>query len=262
MTALLLAPALVVLSSLAGRRWGQRVSGTLVALPIVAGPILLITCLQHGTRFGACAAAAALLGLVTLALFALVFAWLSRRLRWLPALVVAWAACLLLDLALARISIGPAWGLPVVLLAAWAVTRLLPADPPGDAGDVAWPWRDLPARAAATGALVLVVTSAAAAVGPRLTGVLAPFPITTSVVAAFALAQLGSPGAVRVAHGVTRGLLGFSVFCFLIATLVERLGTAAAFVITGIAALVVQLIWQAATAPRPRELARTCRCDR
>lgn len=33
---LLLAPALVVGSSLAGRRWGPRVSGMFAALPIVA----------------------------------------------------------------------------------------------------------------------------------------------------------------------------------------------------------------------------------
>src|SRR4051794_27332984 len=79
---LLLAPALVVGSSLAGRRWGPKVTGTLVALPIVAGPILLITYLEHGTRFVAGAASASLLGLVTLALFATVFALLSRSLSW------------------------------------------------------------------------------------------------------------------------------------------------------------------------------------
>jgi hypothetical protein len=39
---LLLAPLLVVASSLAGRRWGPRLAGILVVLPIVAGPILLI----------------------------------------------------------------------------------------------------------------------------------------------------------------------------------------------------------------------------
>ncbi|MEV6932252.1 hypothetical protein AB0M46_48255 [Dactylosporangium sp. NPDC051485] len=67
---LLLAPLLVAGSSLAGRRWGAQVAGVLVALPIVAGPILLIACLEHGPAFGARAAASALLGLVSLALFA------------------------------------------------------------------------------------------------------------------------------------------------------------------------------------------------
>ena len=38
----LLAPALVLGTSLAGRRWGPQVAGVLVTLPIVAGPILVI----------------------------------------------------------------------------------------------------------------------------------------------------------------------------------------------------------------------------
>ncbi|WP_239127643.1 hypothetical protein [Asanoa siamensis] len=49
-------------------------SGTLVALPIVAWPILFITCPEQGARIGAPAATAALLGLAPLAWFALIFA--------------------------------------------------------------------------------------------------------------------------------------------------------------------------------------------
>jgi hypothetical protein len=62
----------------------------------------------------------------------LIFAWLSRRLGWLPTLLIAWASCLLIDLALSRLALGPWWSLPVVPIVAWAVTRSLPADPPGD----------------------------------------------------------------------------------------------------------------------------------
>jgi hypothetical protein len=62
---LVLAPALVVVSSLAGRRWGPEPAGALVALPIVAGPILFITYLDHGRRFVSRAASASLLGLVS-----------------------------------------------------------------------------------------------------------------------------------------------------------------------------------------------------
>lgn len=113
--------------------------------------------------------------------------------------------------------------------------KLLPAvavDDPSrnDAGRaLPWPWWDLPARAGATAALVLLVTVAASTVGPGLTGVLAPFPIATSVVAVFVLAQHGSAGAVRTLRGVPRGLLGFSVFCFLVSVLVVPAGVPTAF---------------------------------
>ncbi|BCJ75708.1 hypothetical protein CS0771_52520 [Catellatospora sp. IY07-71] len=243
----LLAPGLVVASSLAGRRWGAQVTGTLVALPIVAGPILLITCLQHGTAFGARAAASALLGLVTLALFAVVFARCSRTTGWAGSLAAAWAACLAADVALARLHLAPALGLAVVLIAIAAALRVLPPAAPeaGRSGAPGWPWWDLPGRAMATAALVVLVTTLSGALGPGLTGVLAPFPIATSVVAAFVLAQHGSGQAVQTLRGVLHGLAGFAVFCFLVAVLAEPGGTALAFGVALAATLGVQLGWQA-----------------
>jgi hypothetical protein len=92
---LLLDPLLVVASSLAGRRWGPRVAGILVVLPIVAGPILLILYLDHGSGFAAAAARAATLAIVPLALFALIFAYVSRNHGWLLTLLASWVAVLL-----------------------------------------------------------------------------------------------------------------------------------------------------------------------
>jgi hypothetical protein len=113
------------------------------------------------------------------------------------------------------------------------------------------PWWDLPGRAVATAVLVLVVTGASGALGPNLTGVLAPFPIATSVVAAFVHAQQGTDGAVRTLRGVPRGLLGFAVFCLLVAGLVERLGTAATFTVAVGVTLLVQLGWRWTQARSP-----------
>jgi len=253
---LLLAPTLVVASSLAGRRWGPPVAGTLVALPIVAGPILLITCLEHGSDFGARAASSALLGLMSLAFFTLVLAWASRVLWWQGALVVAWAACLAADLMLSRLTVPPALSLLVVLGCAGTVAGLLPPDGPA-AAPIRWPWWDLPGRAAATVALVLTVTTLAGTVGPQVTGVLAPFPIGISVVSGFALAQHGSAAAVHVLRGIPQGLLGFSLFCFVVATLIQPAGTGAAFAVALTSTLAVQLTWRYAwyRSTRPPALA-------
>ena len=147
---LLLAPMLVVASSLAGRRWGPRLAGILVVLPIVAGPILLILYLDHGSRFAAAAAGAATLAIVPLALFALIFAYLSKRHGWLLTLLASWVAVLLADLALSRIVVPAAAALVLALLALHGAGSLLrrmdqPVPPPA-----ATPWWDLPARALAT----------------------------------------------------------------------------------------------------------------
>ncbi|GIF95845.1 hypothetical protein Cci01nite_09390 [Catellatospora citrea] len=242
---LLLAPALVVGSSLAGRRWGAQVTGVLVTLPIVAGPILLITCLEHGTAFGAEAAASSLLGLVTLALFAVVFAWCSRRLRWLGALAVAWAACLAADLLVAQVTLPAWWGLPVALAGIAVASRVMPPEAAvtGARPATAWPWWDLPGRAAATAALVVLVTTLSSALGPAMTGVLAPFPIATSVVAAFVLARHGSAETVRTLRGVLAGLVGFAVFCFTVAVSVDRWGVATAFSLALIVTMAGQFAW-------------------
>ncbi|MEJ3653835.1 hypothetical protein WEH80_12700 [Actinomycetes bacterium KLBMP 9759] len=240
---LLLAPGLVVASTLAGRRWGPRVAGVLVALPIVAGPILLFTYLDHGAAFAAVAASSSLLGLATLALFAATVARLSLRLGWAASLAAGWVVCIAADLAVATVRVPPLVGLGVALVVTAVAARTLPAAPEVPAADRAtWPWWDLPGRAVATALLVLGVTGASAALGPALTGVFAPFPIATSVVVGFVLAQSGSDAAVATLRGVLLGLTGFALFCFLLAVLVEPAGGPAAFCIATATALVTPIL--------------------
>jgi Ca2+/Na+ antiporter len=239
---LTLAPALVVGSSLAGRRWGHEVSGRIVALPLVAGPILLITTLQHGTRFGAHTAAASLLGLVALASFVVAFAHLAPRHGWLLALLGGWITFVLLALAFSTVSVAPAIALLVALAAYAAAPLLTPAPPSHDSPLSELPAWDLPARAVATAALVLALTGASAGLGTRLTGVLTPFPISTGVLAASVLALEGPIHASLLRRGFLRGAFGFVAFCFFIAVLLIPLGTAAAFAIALCAALLAQLI--------------------
>ncbi|GAA4594709.1 hypothetical protein BJY16_001407 [Actinoplanes octamycinicus] len=249
----LLAPLLVVASTLAGRRWGPRVAGLLVTFPIVAGPILLITCLDHGTAFGARAASASLLGLITLALFAVVYAYAGRRYGWFPALAVAWLANLAGDALLAQLTLSAWAAFPLVAVAIWLAYRAVTAiDRPETAPrPAAPPWWDLPARAVTTAALVVTVTSAADALGPTITGILAPFPIATSVVTAFVRAQQGPAATIRTLTGVTRGLTGFAVFCFLVAVLLGPLGTAPAFGLALLGAVATPLLLGARRPGRP-----------
>jgi hypothetical protein len=249
---LLLAPLLVVASSLAGRRWGPQVAGILVVLPVVAGPILLILYLDHGSHFAAHAARAATLGIVPLALFALVFGYVSRGHGWLVTLVVSWIVVLLADLALAQLDVPAGLALGLGLLALHGASALLrrlgrPAPAPLRA-----PWWDLPARAVATALLVLLVTGLAARVGPALTGMLTPFPIVLSVVCAFTAAQAGHAGVLALLRGIVPGLDGFALFCFLVAVTINQIGGATAFGLATAAAAVFA-IFLVATAPARAE---------
>ena len=236
---LLLAPALVVLSSLATRRWGPRLGGILVTIPIVAGPILLIICLEHGSAFAARAAAASTLANVALAVFALALIVLVDRVPWWAALPSAWGLVLLVDLGLARITV-PAWmALFSAVAALHGVQYVLRRQPDGPVPATRLPWWDLPARAVATAALVLAVTGAAELAGPNLSGVLAPFPIALSVICAFAAAQHGRPGVIGLLRGIVPGLDGFALFSFVLAVTVDRIPVCLAFTL----ATALSIVW-------------------
>ncbi len=249
---LLLAPLLVIGASLAGRRWGPRVSGLLIALPLVAGPILFIASAEHGARFGAHAASASLLGLAALASFVVVVARTSHTRAWLKVLAAGWLVYLVVALAFSRVTPAPAVGLTVAagafLLAGLLTRNRAPSLQTRRSATL--PKWDIPARALATAVLVLAVTGMSAAVGPSVTGVLAPFPVSTSVLAGFVLVQHGPVQVSELLRGFLRGAFGFAMFCFLVAILVVPLGAPAAFAIGLLGAVLVQLVAHITVRPR------------
>ena len=99
-------------------------------------------------------------------------------------------------------------------------------------------------------ALVLAVTGAAAALGPAVTGVLAPFPVASSVVAAFVLAQRGFPATVATLRGLLRGLVGFAAFCATVAVLAERAAVGVVFAVALVLSLLTQVVVRSAVRHR------------
>jgi hypothetical protein len=236
----LLAPTFVVGASLTVRRFGPEIGGLVGGLPVVAGPILLVYALAQGQGFAAQAAAATLLGLVSLTAFVVVYGRLAERAPWTVCILAATSAFGLGTL-LFTVSVVPA-GTALALACAGFVLGLallprpegerMPAPPPP-----AW---DLPLRAGCALALVLVLTSAAGSLGSQLSGLLAPFPIITTVLATFTHAQRGSQETVRLLRGMLTGFIGFALFCFTLAVSLRTLGVAAAFVVAVVAALLTQ----------------------
>jgi hypothetical protein len=214
-----LAPLLVVLATLAGRRWGAVVAGIVTAIPVVAGPILAIITIEHGRDFGAHAARGALLGVVALAAFCAVFARAATAGRsWPISLALGWVAYAVFAAVLSRVDMPPVPGLAVAL-AALAAAGLVIGPPPALPGPARRPpaW-DLPGRAVLTAILVVVLTGAAGGLGPAVSGVLTPFPVATSVIVGFVLALNGPDHARRLLHGFIRALPGFAL-CFFVAAI-------------------------------------------
>jgi hypothetical protein len=238
---ILLSPACVVAVSLAGRRWGMAAAGLLGGFPVVAGPILLVVTLLHGSEFGADAAAGTLLGLACLTAFVVVYDRAAAAgARPLPCLLGGWTAFLLGVAVLDPFRPPPAVSLVLVGACFALGLRLLPPAPASPAVADPPPAWDLPARALAALSLVLALTAVSGALGPHLSGLLAPFPIVTSILAVFTHAHDGVAQVAVLLRNFLVGFYGFATFCFTLAVALPGLATAAAFGLATAAALAVQ----------------------
>ncbi|MGB7587554.1 MAG: hypothetical protein WBM00_02480 [Solirubrobacterales bacterium] len=237
---ILLSPLCVVAVSLAGRRWGVAVAGVLGGLPVVAGPILLVETLLHGRDFGADAAAGTLLALAALTAFVVVYGRVAAGAGAVPTVLCGWTAFLLGIAILSLVQPPPALSLVFVTACFALGLRLLPPAPWSPPAATAPPWWDLPARAFAALGLVLALTAVSGALGPHLSGLLAPFPIITSVLAVFTHTHGGVTQVGILLRNFLFGFYGFAAFCFALAVTLPAMTTASSFGLATVAALVAQ----------------------
>jgi hypothetical protein len=236
---LILAPAFVVGASLTARRFGPRIGGLVGGLPVVAGPILLVLAIVHDRDFAARSATTSLLGLVSLTTFVVVYGCAARRLRWAGALALAWLAFLVMTALASAVHIAATPALAVAFTGFVLGLAVLPSaaigPSPAAIGPPSW---DLPVRAVCAAAMVLAITAASAGLGPRLSGLFAPAPIITTVLAAFTHAQLGSDAALRLLRGMLTGFFAFALFCWTVALALPHTSIVVAFALaTAVAAL-------------------------
>jgi hypothetical protein len=234
---LVLAPALIGVATIAARRWGPAAAGWAASLPVVGGPLLLVIALEHSPEFTARAAAAATAGLVSLAVFGVTYVRFARAdVPWWGSLPAGWVAFGVSTAAVWAVDVPVGIGVAAVIACSASLRRLLgPAHP-------TVPTRrrlplDLPLRMTAGAAMVVALSAVSPALGPRLTGLLAPFPVIASVLAAFTHSVDGIGAVGRYADALVRGLPSFAAFTAAVAWLVRPEGTAIAFAVASLAAL-------------------------
>jgi hypothetical protein len=231
-----LVPVVVWLASLAGRRWGHAVAGWISGLPLIAGPISVFLAHDPGPAFAAASAATTLQVTGAAGAHCWTYAWAARRFNWLAALLAAWSAFTLAALVLGAVPLPPLAGFALTLAVLALMLATLPRVPPAS-GPVHIPGVELAVRIAAAAALAAAVMLGAAALGPRLSGILITFPITGSVLPAFTRALYGADATARLIAGFVSGLFAFGVFHFAVAVALEPLGAAVAFPLAVLAAL-------------------------
>jgi hypothetical protein len=238
----LLAPTFVVVASLTVRRFGPRVGGLVGGLPVVAGPILLAYALVQGRVFAAHAAAGTLLGLISLTAFVVVYGRLAASAGWVLCMLAGTLAFGLTTLAFNMVTVPAGTALALACAGFALGLMLLPRPGASRSSPPPPPTWDLPLRAGCALALVLVLTSTADSLGAQLSGLLAPFPIITTVLATFTHAQRGADETVRLLRGMLTGFLAFALFCFTLAVCLRTLNVAGAFGLATALALLTQAV--------------------
>jgi hypothetical protein len=85
---------------------------------------------------------------------------------------------------------------------------------------------------------VVTLTGLADRLGSTLSGLLNAFPVLTTIIAAFTHAQRGRAAMVAFLNGYLQSVVGFALFCAVMAATLPSLGLARAL----ISALIVQLL--------------------
>ncbi len=235
---LIVTPLVVLVATLAARRWGDAVGGWLVGPPLTSGPVSVFLALEQGPGFAAGAADGSLAGVVAQAAFCLGYAALARGgvAAALAAGTFAYvaAATALVEAGLSRAALFLA-AFAALAMVLWLVPRRFPSVSVNAVG-----WRETLARMVVTTALVVGLTSVATTLGPRASGVAASFPLIGASIAAFAHLRQGPAAGISVMRGMASALHAFAVFFLLAGSTLTRIPLLAAFGVAAAGALITQ----------------------
>jgi hypothetical protein len=206
---MLLTPILVLLVSLAGRRWGPVAGGRLAALPLTSGPLVLVAAFGDHPGMARAMAQGVLAGLPAVVVFCAGYRFLAARRSWRASLVLAGSATAATAGLLSLVPL-PMWVSAAVICAAATVTMVRRV-PLSDGRATAPGWEVL-LRMVLTTAVVVTLSVVSQVADPRLAGVLAGFPALVSVLAPMAHRRDGAAAAIEVVHGLLAGLLPTLLF--------------------------------------------------
>ncbi len=241
---LVLTPLFAGAISLAGRRWGAAASGWLAGLPLTSAPVSIFLLLEQGPLFAARAAQGTLLGVVSLVAFCLTYSWLSLHLGMPLCVVFSLLVSLITTFLLTFITPPLILTCVLVFILLLLLIRSLPRDTAAQnvasvsAVHISY-WEILGRMVVAT-LFVLLLTESATLVGPHISGLLSPFPIYATILAAFSHHFEGAYAARRVLRGVSYGAFAFSTFFLIVSTALPIWNAILTYIVAAIIALSVQ----------------------
>lgn len=201
----------VLLSSLAARRFGHGVGGTIAGMPMIAGPIIGFVLWQEAPERTRQIALATLVCLPAAMVHMASFAWAGTRWRWPLALLAANSAFLVAGTVLTTLELPL---LPVLALALAAPTLAVLSLPRVHvpATGVHIPRIELACRVGAAVLMAWGLVRGAGVLPPAWSGLMLALPIAGNVLPCFTLPRYGPEATVALVAGFARGVYGFVAF--------------------------------------------------
>ena len=232
--------AFVVTASIITERSGPVIGALVATLPISAGPSYVFLALDHDAAFIAQGALASLPVNAATIVLGLVYVVLAQR----HSLVVSCGAAVAVWITLASIIRQFDWtlagGLAVNAVAFGICIPLLAGYRHVKMPLVTRRWYDVPLRASLVATLVAIVVSTSGWVGPRVSGVIALYPIVFTSMMLILHPRIGGPATAAVIANSAWGLMGLGITMLYVGAL--RFGSAAGLLL----ALATSVLWNLA----------------
>jgi uncharacterized membrane protein (GlpM family) len=218
---LILVPLFVALIALAGRRWGAKVAGLLSGLPIIAGPIVYFLYFDQGVEFAKAAATATIVGVMPLSSFCFTYAWLARKFSWKVTVLASLLIYGVLGILVLKLQLSLTESFLLSSAVVAVQIRFSPihlisiTKTPASNTEVIF-------RMIAAACLVVLVTFFANTLGAGYSGVLAAFPLASTLIAVFSHKYHSAYHAIDSLKALKFGLLSMPAFFLTLCLALEQ----------------------------------------
>ena len=218
--------AFVVTASIITERSGPVIGALIATLPISAGPSYVFLALDHDAAFIAEGALASLPINAATIFSGLTYVMLAQR----RSAVVSCLAAVAVWVALASIIRAVHWtlagGLIVNAIAFAICVPLLARYRHAKMPPVTRRWYDIPLRAALVATLVATVVTTSSWVGPKISGMIALFPVVFTSMMLILHPRIGGPPTAAVLANSAGGLMGLGIAIAMINVAAPPFGSA------------------------------------
>jgi hypothetical protein len=221
-----IAAAFVVTASIITERSGPVIGALIATLPVSAGPSYVFLAIDHDAGFIAQGALASVPVNAATIFMCLTYVVLSQRHNLAVSCGSAVAVWIVLATIIRQFDWSLTAGLAANLIAFGICIPLLAGYRHAKMPLVTRRWYDVPMRAALVAILVAIVVSTSGWVGPRISGIIALYPVVFSSIMLILHPRIGGPPTAAVLANSAWGLLGFGMAVAVLNVAVTQFGSA------------------------------------